>query len=253
MLHQEFQIPDHCESGYVGGMNESIRFEVKDDVAVIHLDDGKANALTPTALTALSSALARSLEEASSVVFVGRAGCFSAGFDLKIMGSGPDAATALVKTGCDFFMGLYTHPQPVVAACTGHAIAGGAALLLCSDHRVGAEGDFSIGFNEVKIGLPMPVFISELARERLARTALCAATLGSRIFSPAEAAAAGFIDEVITPDSVLAKSIARAKALAALPVNAYASTKRSLRAPLIAHVRATLEDDMDRVLADGDL
>ncbi|MFT5353827.1 MAG: enoyl-CoA hydratase [Polyangiales bacterium] len=234
-------------------MNESIRFELQDEVAVIHLDDGKANALTPGTLTALTSALARAREEASAVVLVGRPGRFSAGFDLKIMGSGADAATALVKTGCDFFMGLYAHPQPVVAACTGHAIAGGAALLLCSDHRVGTEGDFSIGFNEVKIGLPMPVFISELARERLARTSLCGATLLARTFSPAEALVAGFLDEVTAPDDLLATSITRAKALARLPANAYASTKRSLRGPLISHVRATLEDDMARVIDDGSL
>ncbi|MFK8000178.1 MAG: crotonase/enoyl-CoA hydratase family protein [Polyangiales bacterium] len=232
-------------------MNESIRFDLQDEVAVIYLDDQKANALTPATLTDLTNALTRAQKEAKAVVLVGRPGRFSAGFDLKIMGSGADAATALVKTGCDFFMGLYGHPQPVVAACTGHAIAGGAALLLCSDHRVGTEGEFSIGFNEVKIGLPMPLFISELAQERLARNVLCSATLLARTFSPTEAVAAGFLDEITAPDELVATSIARAKDLARLPANAYASTKRSLRGPFISHIRASLDDDMERVVADG--
>ena len=195
-------------------MNESIRFELNDGVAVIHLDDQKANALTPVTLSALTDALARAKKDATAVVLVGRPGRFSAGFDLKVMSSGPDAATALVKTGCNFFMELFAHPQPVVAACTGHAVAGGAAMLLCADYRVGVEGDFSIGFNEVKIGLPMPIFISQLARERLSRTSLCDATLLARMFSPAEAVTAGFLDEAVAPDELVSKSIAGSPSVA---------------------------------------
>ncbi len=232
-------------------MSDIVGFELRDDVAVLQLDDGKANALSPHVLTALSSALERAKEEAKSVVIAGRPGVFCAGFDLKIMGSGGKAAIELVMAGCEVLLQLYEHPQPVVAACTGHAMAGGAALLLCCDHRVGVEGDFSIGLNEVRIGLPMPIFISELARDRLARTAFLPATLGAKVHSPAMAVSAGFLDELENADDVMAKALKRAASLAELPTNAYASTKRSLHDPLITHVRATLEDDMRRVVADG--
>ena len=113
------------------------------------------------------------------------------------------------------------------------------------------EGEFAIGFNEVKIGLPMPLFISGLARQRLTRTSFCGATLLAQLYSPTEAVSAGFLDEVAVPDDVVAKSIAKAKALSALPANAYASTKQSLRGAFIADIRATLDSDMDRVIADG--
>lgn len=232
-------------------MGDAVRYENQDGVAVIHLDDGKANALSPKVLTDLSECLNRAEKEAQAVVIVGRPGTFCAGFDLKIMGSGASAATELVVTGCNMLLRLYEHPQPVVAACTGHAVAGGAAMLLCCDHRVGAEGDFSVSLNEVRIGLPMPIFISELARDRLNRSAFMQATLGARVHSPSMAVAVGFLDELETADSVLPKALHRARSLAELPASAYASTKLSIRGPLVAHVRSTLEDDMRRVVRDG--
>lgn len=231
-------------------MSSPISFEKEGDVAVITMDDGKANALNPTMLTALGAALDRAREEAKAVVLAGREGRFCAGFDLKIMMQGPQAATELVSTGAEVMIQLYEHPQPVVAACTGHAMAGGALLLLCSDVRIAGAGEFKIGLNEVAIGLPLPVFASELAHERLARNAYLEATLLARVFDPDSAAEVGYLDRVVPYAELRNAAIAEAARLGALPGKAYASTKRSLRAPLIAHVRATHEEDLKRVARD---
>lgn len=231
-------------------MTELLTFEKEGDVAIITMDDGKANALNPAMLTALGGALDRAREEAKAVVLSGREGRFCAGFDLKIMMQGPKAATDLVSTGAEVMIQLYEHPQPVVAACTGHAMAGGALLLLTSDVRIGAAGDFKIGLNEVAIGLPLPVFASELAHERLRRDAFIEATLLARVFDPESAAEVGYLDRVVPPGDLRAAAITEASRLGKHPAKAYASTKRSLRAPLIAHVRATHEDDLKRVARD---
>ncbi len=231
-------------------MSAPATLELDGDVAVITMDDGKANALSPAMITSLAEALDRAETAATSVVLKGRPGRFCAGFDLKIMGSGPGAATELVKSGADLLIRLYEHPQPVVAACTGHAMAGGALLLLASDVRLGVEGDFKIGLNEVAIGMPMPVFASELARERLDRRALVAATVGATIYDPPSAVEVGYLDRVVTAEALHALATSEAQRLAQLPASAYASTKRSVRAPLIAHVRATLEEDLARVTRD---
>ena len=231
----------------------SITYELLESgVAVLTFDDGKANALSPSSLTTLSNLLDRCAEEANSVVLVGREGVLSAGFDLKIMTSGGEAAAGLVTQGCNVLLKLYEHPQPVVIASPGHAVAGGAVLMLCGDHRVSAEGDYKIGLNEVRIGLPMPIFVSELVRERVTRSSFVAATLFATIYSPEEALSIGLVDELCAVDQVRERAIERATELAKLPAGAYASTKRSIRGTLITHVRATLEDDMVRVIADGD-
>lgn len=224
-----------------------VQTTLHDDVAVIRMDDGKANALNPAMLTALAEALDRATREASAVVLTGREGRFSAGFDLKIMTSGPDAARALVTAGCEAVLRLYEHPQPVVVACSGHAIAAGAVLLLTGDLRVGVEGPYQAWLNEVAIGLPMPLFVSELARERLARPAFVRATLLASPFAPAEALAAGFFDRVVEESALLDEAIAAARELSKLPARAYESTKRSLREVFVSEVRATLNDDLDRV------
>ncbi len=221
----------------------------RDGVAVIQMDDGKANALSPAMLTELDQAIDRAAVEANAVVLTGRPGRFCAGFDLKIMKSGVEAARSLVTTGCETVLRLFAHPQPVVVACSGHAVAGGAVLLLAADLRLGAAGPYQAWLNEVAIGLPMPLFVSELARERLVRARFTQATLLATPFDPGAAVDVGFLDAVVPEEALLDQTCAAAAKLAELPASTFAVTKRSLRAPVVSQIRATLHDDLDRVFA----
>jgi len=219
----------------------SVRSEVVDGVTVIHVDDGKANALNEAATAQIAEALAAST---GPVVLHGREGKFSAGFDLKVMMAGGEAALGMVKAGFHLALDLYLHPTPVVAACTGHAMGAGAILLMAADVRVGASGSFKIGLPEVQIGLPLPRVPHALARERLARSHFVEATLCSTIYGPDDAVTVGFLDEVVDMDEVLARSVARAAALGALPPHAFAATKRMQRQPLFDAERARIEGDL---------
>jgi enoyl-CoA hydratase len=219
------------------------------NVDVIRMDDGKANALSDAMIGGLQQAIDGS--DAGALVIAGRADRFCAGFDLRAMMSGPDAARALVARGAALFMALYGAPRPVVIACTGHALAGGALLVLTGDYRVGARGDYKIGLNEVSIGLPVPVLAVELARDRVTTRELTRATLAARIYAPDDALAAGFLDEVVAPDEVIARATDEAARLAALPRGAYAGTKQRLRGKTIAYILATIDDDMRAFARDG--
>jgi enoyl-CoA hydratase len=121
---------------------DSIRYELRDKVALITMDDGKANALSPDVLEAITAAFARAEGEAAAVVLTGREKRLSGGFDLSIMMQGSDPARNLVTAGAELMLRIYTFPRPVVVACTGHALAAGAILLLVGDVRIGARGDF---------------------------------------------------------------------------------------------------------------
>lgn len=224
---------------------DSPSYRLDDDVAVITLDDGKANAITHDILERLSAMLDRALADgARAVVLAGREGRFSAGFDLATMTSSTEAMRALVTEGAEFYMKLYDYPLPTVAACTGHALAGGAILLLATDHRVGADVPAKIGLNEVAIGMGLPIFAVELARDRLNPTQFGAATMAARIYDPAGANEAGYLDRVVPADSVVAEAIADAHQLAQLKTGAYSLTKRLGRQRTIDHILATLVDDM---------
>jgi enoyl-CoA hydratase len=225
-----------------------VTFELRNDIAVVGMDDGKANALSSALMDEVEAVLDRAEREARAVVLTGRRHRFSAGFDLAEMMASAERARALVTRGADFLLRLYTLPLPLVTACTGHAVAGGALLALTGDVRVAVRGPFRIGLNEVQIGLPVPVLAMELARDRLSPSHLTAATLFAEIFDPERAVAAGFVDEVSSEDALLDTALAHARRLAALPREAYAKTKISLRGPTVRHVRATLAEDMMRLV-----
>ena len=72
------------------------------------------------------------------------------------MTAAPAPARDLLGAGADLGLRLYAAPIPVVMGCTGHALAMGAILLFCGDVRIGAEGPFKLGMNEVAIGMPVP-------------------------------------------------------------------------------------------------
>lgn len=227
--------------------SDVLRYTLEGTTAIVQMDDGKANALSEPMIDALLEALVRADKEASAVVLAGRPERFCAGFDLKVMMSGPDAAKALLRRGADLLMKLYGFPLPLVAACTGHALAGGALVLLTADVRVGAAGSFRIGLNEVAIGLPVPVLAMELARDRLVTSELGRATLQAQIYGPEDAVRAGYLDEVVSADDVMARAKAEAARLGALSRPAYAATKARLRGRTIAHVLGTLDEDMQQI------
>jgi len=229
-------------------MSEPVRYRMEGKVAVAEMDDGKANALSVEMIEAMVAALTRAEKEAGAMVLAGRPERFCAGFDLRVMMSGPEPAKALLRQGSEMLMRLYGAAIPLVIACTGHALAGGALTVLTGDLRIAAAGNFRIGLNEVSIGMPVPVLAMELARDRLLPTALTRATLHSYIHTPEEALAAGYLDEVVPPDQLMARALTEAARLGELSKPAFRATKERLRGKTIAHIRNTLDDDMRALL-----
>ena len=223
----------------------SVTYALQEHVAVITFDDGKANVYTPDALTSLAAALDRAQAdpEARAVLLVGRPGRFSAGFDLATMTASADAMRGLVGAGGRFVARLLLEPLPVVAACTGHALAAGALVLLAADHRVGVAGDYKIGLNEVGIGMALPVWAVELARYRMPPAAFDRIILGE-IGGPEEACAAGFLDSVVGPEELLATAMSTAARFAALRTGAVAGTKRRARAAVACRMVDGMDEDL---------
>jgi len=201
-------------------------------VALITLDDGKANALSKSMIADVRAAITRAEADASCVaaVIAGREGRFSAGFDLSVVQGGDSAAvTDLVADGGDLVRHIYGATKPVVAACTGHALAAGALMLLGADIRVGSDGPFKVGLNEVAIGMTLPEWAYTIARERLSKRHLQRSLTNARLTDPAAAVDVGFLDLVVPPDQVVATAIAEATALSALDQKAYARMMREFR------------------------
>jgi enoyl-CoA hydratase len=198
-------------------------------VAVVTMDDGKVNAFNDALVDDLHAAL-DAAQGARAIVLAGRDGVFSGGFDLGVLAQGGPAAEALVRRGGQLLARLYASPVPTVAACTGHAVALGAVLLLVTDLRVGSDADVAVGLNEVAIGMPLPELAVALARERLAAQLRTRAVLLAEMWTPTKAVDVGFLDEVVPAKQVLERALHQAKELGGkLQPDAYAATAARLR------------------------
>ena len=221
--------------------------ERRDGVMIVHLDDGKANALSIEVIAAVQAALdeAEGDDGVGALVIHGRPGRFSAGFDLGVMfGGDMSAIIDLVADGGALVHRLYGSSVPVVAACTGHALAAGALVLLGCDVRVGADIDAKVGLNEVAIKMVLPDWAFTIAEARLSKRHTQRALANARITTPRGAVDVGYIDEVVPAGDVLDRAVAIATDLATtLDPSAYQRTVRKLRGPVLDLMESEIAAD----------
>jgi enoyl-CoA hydratase len=214
-------------------MTELITYHCEDGVALLTLNNGKVNAISPAVVEAFNAALDRAEQDRAVVVITGQPGILSGGYDLKVMTSGPQAAIDLVSAGSSLSRRLLAHPFPVIAACPGNAVAKGAFLLLSSDYRIGVDGPYKICLNEVQIGMTMHHAGITLARDRLQPAAFQRAVINAEVFDPQQAREAGFLDKVVSPEQLHETALAAAQALKKLNMRAHRETKLKVRKVLL--------------------
>jgi len=219
-------------------MSELISYTLEDGIATLTLSNGKVNAISPEVVAAFNAALDQAEQDRAVVIITGQPGILSGGYDLKVMTSGPQNAIDLVTAGSTLARRLLAHPFPVVVACPGHAVAKGAFLLLSVDYRIGVEGPFSIGLNEVQIGMTMHHAGIELARDRLRKSAFHRSVINGEMFDPKSAVDAGFLDKVVSAEEL--QSAARTAALQLKKINMVAHRNTKLK------VRKALLDTLDQ-------
>jgi enoyl-CoA hydratase len=218
-------------------MAELVTYRTTDLVSTITMDDGKVNVFSIEMLRALHESFDHAQRDGTVVLLTGRPGCFSAGFDLKALAGPPDDAVTLLRLGATLAERILSYPAPVAVACTGHAFPAGAFLLMAADTRVGADGPFQLGLNEVRIGLTLPWFAVVLARHRLTPAHFDHAAVTGAMFDPHAAREAGLLDTVVPPDELDAVAMAAAQDLTALDRQAHAATKLRARRPVLEQLR----------------
>jgi 3-hydroxyacyl-CoA dehydrogenase len=206
-------------------MPDFVRYEVKDGVAVVTIDNPPVNALAPEVWGQIDEAVKRGVADpaAEAIVLIGAGTTFIAGADIK--------AFDLLKTPADsmarsegthaLLKRLEDAAKPLVAAIHGNALGGGLEVAQACHFRV-ATGDAKVGQPEVMLGLiPGAGGTQRLPRLAGAKMALEMSTDGKSVSAP-KALAAGIIDQIVPEregasraDDLLAGAIAFAKAKAA--------------------------------------
>lgn len=207
---------------------------------VLWLDRPPVNAADLDSLTDLAGAVDRLVEESDRpLVLTGRGSAFSAGADLYRILDGEDDYTAAFVAGLvRAFTTLFSFPRPLVAAVNGHAIAGGAILSCCCDHSVCAGGRVKVGVTELAVGVPYPLAALEVVRHAVAPERFEEVVFGAGLYSPEEARAIGFVDEVVPPDEVLGRAVEVAEHLGRIPAATYALIKEAVRRPATERIAA---------------
>ncbi len=241
--------PNGGPSSAYGDTMDFIRTETQGSTTVLTFDRPKANAIDLLFTEELRGVLDRLTAEPpkGGLVVTGAGAAFSGGVDFKAAPSyGADEKRRMVGNINRMVTGLYALPVPVIAAVNGHAIGGGLVLALACDVRLFADGPSKLGLTEVSAGIPYPACPMEVLKAELPQPALGRLVLTGEVFDPAEAAALGIGDAVVSPDALLDDAVARAQALAALP--AYATVKEQLKRDTVARMHEIIATDDDPML-----
>lgn len=228
-------------------MSQVVTYELQSTekpIAIVKINNGKVNVFGHQVFDELNAALDQAEKDNAVVVLTtDNPKVFSAGYDLKEMEKGVDAQRALVMKGSTMSKRLLSFPLPVIAACTGHAIAKGAFLLLSVDYRIGTQGAFKIGLNEIAIGMIMHHVGIALARHRVAHHIFNRAVFNAEMFSPEGAVSAGFFDEAVAAEELMARALEKAHELAQLDLVQHGATKLRARKDYLEHLEWAIKED----------
>jgi enoyl-CoA hydratase len=216
-----------------------MNLERRDDLALLRMRAGRANAINLDLLAALDAALDVFEESnARALVVTGEGRTFCSGLDLpELLRLDRTGVRALMDALHRVLLRLFRLPAPVVAAVNGHAIAGGCALAQAADLRILRRGDFQVGLNETQLGIGLPAIVVETLRSHVPAISHVPVALRGGLFAPDEAVRLGLGDEVA--DDVEAWALDRARALTQVPAGAYAQVKAGLRAPFVERAEAS--------------
>ena len=222
-------------------MTDSIATLSKEnDISIIKLDDGKANAFSYDMLSQVNDLLKKVPRDSGALVITGREGLFSGGFDLKTLATGDmEKITKMVQLGYRLLLELFSFDRPIIAAVSGHSIALGLFVTCSADYRIAIDGKYVCQANEVRNNMDIPTQIMEIIRARVNKKYFYSAVYHSDAYSVQDSIEVGYIDEVVSEDQFMKRVMEKAKELATLPHPFYANTKK------------TAQDDVRQKIADA--
>jgi enoyl-CoA hydratase len=220
-----------------------VHVERRGAVAILRMEQGKANALDAELCTDIRTALGEAAgSDAGAFVLTGTGSIFSAGVDLfKVVTGGREYLEAFLPALTDMLLELFEFERPIVCAVNGHAIAGGAIMCCASDYRVMANGNGRIGVPELLVGVPFPLLAIEIVRFAVPAHQLQTLIYTGRTCLPDDALARGLVDELVDADALLDRACVVAAQLAAIPGEVFSLTKKSLRRAATERIRSTAD------------
>ncbi|MBW2723993.1 MAG: enoyl-CoA hydratase/isomerase family protein [Deltaproteobacteria bacterium] len=201
------------------------------NVVLLRMCHGKANALDLEFLEEISRVFEElAASDAGAVVITGTGGIFSAGVDLKRLAAGGVEYTRdFIPALTDAFEKMFFFPRPLVAACNGHAIAGGAVMLCTADVRYAARGKGRIGVPELLVGVPFPLIALQIMKFAVRADRLQEVVYTGENHDVESAVVMGLCEKLFEADELVEKACARAQELAEIPSESFRFSKEAMR------------------------
>lgn len=189
---------------------DTLQIEIKDDYAIVQLDNGKVNAINIPLVKDLAR-IFNELDNDSNVkgaILTGRPHAFSGGLDIVSI------ATYTPEQGIEFWenymyamQSMVKFSKPLVCAITGYAPAGATILTLCTDYRVMGKGQkHVIGMHEFKLQMQIPEMLCDVYAYYLGENRAWKAVQNARLFNSDEALKEGLVDESVDVEDVLERA-----------------------------------------------
>ena len=214
----------------------------ENDISIIKLDDGKANAFSFEMLSQVNALLAQVPKDSGALIITGRDGLFSGGFDLKTLATGDmEKITMMVQLGYRLLLELYSFDRPIIAAVSGHAIALGLFVTCSADYRIAIDGQYVCQANEVRNNMDIPPQIMEILKARVNKNYFYPAVFHADTYSVQDSIAVGYIDEVVSAEKFMDRVMEKANELASLPHPFYANTKKSAQEDVREKIAASIK------------
>lgn len=230
-------------------MNNLVHYTTEDNYAIIKIVNGKVNAISHEVIDEINECLETAEKDERVVIITGQEGILSGGYDLKVMTKSADAAKDLVSRGSKLSHRLLSFPYPVIMACGGHAVAKGAFLLLSADYRLGVEGDFKIGLNEVQIGMTMHHAGIAIAKHKLPAVFFERSVNNGEMYNPKEAITAGFLDKIVPSEHLLPTAVKVAQLFGKINKTAHKNTKLKVRKDFLGNLERAIELDLEEEIS----
>ncbi|HZQ22149.1 MAG TPA: enoyl-CoA hydratase-related protein [Terriglobales bacterium] len=220
-------------------------------VAILTLNrPDKRNAISFELIDELLAAL-EEIEKSSVEILIltGAGKAFCSGMDLEnlksLLGGSPEQNLQDSQTMARLFRTLYEFPKVTIAAVNGAAIAGGTGLALLCDFTL-AVPEAKFGYTEVRIGF-VPAIVSTFLRRQVGEKQARDLLLTGRIFGAEEAFRLGLVNEIVTPERLMA----RAKELAAQLTENSPASLRVTKSLLTGYAREQLSRHLETALREN--
>jgi enoyl-CoA hydratase len=226
-----------------------------DRLLTLTLDHGKANALDLELVTALDDALAEAEDDGGvrAVLLTGNGRIFCAGVDLRRLVDEDAAYAERFLPALDRLLRrVFTLRKPLVTAAQGHAVAGGALLVMAADTALVAddpERPLHFGIPRLRVPGLFPRVATEILGAAATTGAARDALASGRYLSPAGAVDAGLVDAAVPPGELLPTAGRSAVAWTKREVESFREEKGERLRDVVAAMDRDREREMEETLA----